>query len=316
MTMTSFVYVSRAVAFAAGCISLYIAFFFTKNDDGKVQNRLVELWVRIELLSERTDRRVIAFFNETASFTNRLIDRLFGPHLFSIRFIVASSVFSMVSLYILTALRFGAASRFVVLFICFAVVVVAKPRAVVIAGVGALSAFLLYWANRGDASSSRNAFVGVSLGLFLDFTFVAISRKILREITVERQLKKISFAMVINFVLGVLLLAPSLFFVSNRLLCWLLYGSQIAQNRVLSKIVWWIIVASATNLFAGLCAFAVFMVAGIALLHQLCWPLGSKMIYVSYERKLVENRKFFFIVGSGLLAYTFHGFSWLSKIPF
>src|SRR5512146_2863543 len=99
--------VSRALAFPIGLSFVYISLFFTKGDDGRLQNWLVDLWVKVEISSTARGAQAVTFFNEVAALLNRVLDRLFGLRLLSLQFVLTSATLSFSSLYFLL----GAANR-------------------------------------------------------------------------------------------------------------------------------------------------------------------------------------------------------------
>src|SRR5262249_43364112 len=205
--------ISRVAAFMVGFALVWISLFFIKDDEGKVQNWLVSLWVRVERLSEERRSRTVAFFNEIATEINSILDKTFGVSLVSVRFVVVSATLSVGSLYLISALRFPKSWLYMLPVSCVSLVLTAvvlkKPTLENEIAAGLLLMAILFMANLGSVRSAEFAFAGTVCGILFDWTFVAISRKLLRKIEAGHGLKQICIALAVSLILGVILLAPS-----------------------------------------------------------------------------------------------------------
>jgi hypothetical protein len=316
------VFLTRVIAFLAGALCLYVS-MFTKDNDGKVQNWLVSLWITVEAHSELRGSRAVALLSGAASKINVVLDRVFGAGLWSLRFIVTSSSLSIASLYLLTSLRFllgkdiPSSARYaeaVLVCLLLANAVIAWPRRSVTLGAGIFAILFLFWTENGQTASFRNAFAGICLGILLDWGFVGISRLTLRKLERGRTLSQTVLPAVLNTILGLILLAPASLFVSYRLWCVLPFTATHLSDTV-GLAEWIVAIASATNLVAGLCALSLLIVVTVALFHRFFWPFVSQMVHVCYERKVIERRMLFFTAGSTHVTYAFGWLSWLVKVP-
>jgi hypothetical protein len=311
------------MAFLIGLSFLYMSLFFTKADDGRVQDWLVELWIKVESISATSMDRVVAFFNAIAAFNEKTLNRIFGVKLFSTRFVLTSICFSIASLYFLSAIRqgehFSGRMFYTALFLVSCLIadaVIKYPRRSVPTVVALLmSPYVIdwLWGPRPLSFVERDlpVYVGLLIGVLLDVGFVAIIRHVIRQQVGEKQLYKLIVTTLLCIVLGVILLAPSWFYLSDIHFLTKFYS----VHSVRYSIGWTAIISSTTNLFAGLCAFSIFIVGFAALLHKLFWPFSANLIHVVYERRLVENRTLLFTAGSMLLTYSFNWFSWLNLLP-
>lgn len=317
--------IGRVVAFPFGASLIYISLFFTKGDDGRVQNWLVDLWIRVE--SDHTEKgvRLIAFFNQTAALVNRALDRVFGFKLFSLRFFVASAALSLCSQYFFDVLRvnehtygrlyygyFFAAAAFI------AVNIIKHPSLrisipLLVLDIALFIQPMFVWKHYYDLPIIWDfvMFVGLGIGILLDAGFVTAIRAILKKQEAERGLGKIIGATALNLCLGVLLLAPSLLYIRDNTPIFELYQ----KHPTSVPLIWSFVVGSTTNLFAVLCAFSLLLVSLVAILHKLLWGAASRLIHVCYERRVVENRILLFTIGAALLSYSTHWFDWLRQIP-
>lgn len=316
---------ARVAAFVAGLILIYISLFFTKNDDGKVQNWLVELWVRVEQVSAEKSRRTIFLLNTIARRLDELLDKIFGPKLLSLRFVGISITLSIASLNVLAIFHTISVNESTITRIAWfvgmasvpawlAAEAATHPRPTVAVLGAAIAIVILYWGNQADPISTRNAFAGTASGVILDCLFVAVSRMILRRLKVEERLQRMISVLFINLLLGLFLLGPSLIYVSSKIRCFVLGCGWIASHPFYFLAAYIFSIASATNLLGGLCTLSIFFVTAVALFHRAVWPIASKLIHVCYERRIVERRMACFSVGAALLGYAFRWLSWIANL--
>jgi hypothetical protein len=316
--------IGRIAAFLIGVVFLYIAVFFTKNDDGRVQNWLVELWVRVENISTNKRRRAVVLFNMIAAAISKLLTNIFGAKLLSPRFAATSVCLSLCSLFLLSTLRLGEhmfgrlwyASSFVIA--CLMTEKAIKSKSLKITS--ATACFLLAWLawqcwfwykNSLSALGNGSVFSGILIGIFLDISFVAIVRKITQQQKEQQSLTKIVAAMTLNLIMGCVLIAPSWLYIIDSTP---FFGSYDAHS-VRFSLEWTVVIASTTNILAVLCAFSMVAVSIAAVAHRFIWSIAARLIHVCYERRVIENRIFLFSLGSMLLSYSINWFSWLHHLP-
>src|SRR6476660_1672441 len=81
-----------------GVFFLYLGLALTETEEGKLQNRLEDLWVRIDDLQSAAISRQAAFLKQLSALSGAGLNKLFGDRLFSKRSIVASLWFSIASM--------------------------------------------------------------------------------------------------------------------------------------------------------------------------------------------------------------------------
>ena len=91
----------RIAAIGLGSVLLYIALFLYETESGNYQNRLEDLWVRIDDLSRTALTRQTAFLKQTLGFLSFGFDSLFGKKLISTRSIAITLSYSVSSLCLL-----------------------------------------------------------------------------------------------------------------------------------------------------------------------------------------------------------------------
>lgn len=317
--------ISRITAFFLGFALLYIAVLFTKADDGRAQNWLVDLWVKVENVSTDKSRRAVALFNTIAATINKLLDSVFGARLLSAQFVLTSACLSICSLFLISTMRLGEhtlgrlwyTGLFIIASLMTSSIIETKSLKVATATVCSLLACVVwqswFWSQGHSLSLLQDTSVigGVAIGILLDAAFVAIIRKIIQQQEEEQSLRKILGTMALSLVIGSALFAPSALFIMDGRPFWGAYEA----HPVSFSLAWTVVIASTTNILAALCAFSMVAVSVAALAHRFIWSIAARLIHVCYERRVVENRFFLFTLGSMLLSYSINWFSWLRNIP-
>ena len=93
-----FILIIRFIALVAGLCCLYLSLFLYENQQGKIQNSLENVWIRIDDLQKNYLARHIAFFRITATLVGSALSRLFGNNLVSIQSIGVCVCFAFASL--------------------------------------------------------------------------------------------------------------------------------------------------------------------------------------------------------------------------
>jgi hypothetical protein len=84
-----------------GILLLYLAFFLGETDEGNLQNRLEELWIRVNDLSKTALSKQAAFLQQVSGLLSFGFDRLFGTRLLSAMAIATSICFSVAGFLLL-----------------------------------------------------------------------------------------------------------------------------------------------------------------------------------------------------------------------
>src|SRR6266403_3251087 len=105
--MPMLVTVLRILAASVGSLALYIRLFMYEDEEGKWQNRIDNLWIGIHDRERTAGSKTSALFNRVSIVVNRLFDRIFGPRLFSLRAVGASTCYSLAGLCFSGFVAFG-----------------------------------------------------------------------------------------------------------------------------------------------------------------------------------------------------------------
>src|SRR6266700_6033802 len=85
------------IAFALLGSGVLLTLFLREDEEGRIQNRLEELWIRIDDAQSAALSRQAAFVAEIARVVTRILDRIFGERLFSAHAASVSAFYGLAS---------------------------------------------------------------------------------------------------------------------------------------------------------------------------------------------------------------------------
>lgn len=88
---------------AVGLILIYVGAFLRESEEGELQNKLEDIWVRIDDAARAAIARHTAFFREIANAMLRPVERLFGPKIATWQAFGVSAMLSLSSLFFLAS---------------------------------------------------------------------------------------------------------------------------------------------------------------------------------------------------------------------
>jgi hypothetical protein len=122
----------RLLSVLGGLILLYSAFFLYEDEHGKIQNRLENIWIRINDYRSAALSKHLGFMRLVSSSTARLLDNVFGKDLISVKFVGVSICFSFASLFLVKLWHKQGIvyenNRFLVVFIVVYLIMATLPR--------------------------------------------------------------------------------------------------------------------------------------------------------------------------------------------
>jgi hypothetical protein len=305
----------RAVAGIIAAIAFYLAFFLYEDEEGELQNRLVSLWVLVQLRSEQTNSITVAVFNKIGEILRRVFVRLFGERLLSFRAAVVSANISASGAMLFVTLVdwptnrnriwYLSATAFLLLA---ATLSVKYPRTfVLLVSCIPLSWMLigrsLYWQMGPEFYVAGP--VGVVLSIGADFLIITVLRRAFGRISEVVSAFKMLLLIVALSLLGILIeaLPPILFALAG-------YrqldpsASDVGLTPIFVSGV--LIVASFMNLTTSLmCFIPVTMLVGLVA-HKMMWPVLGRLINAFARNKIFTNRKLLVSVGTLCLTFAFN----------
>ena len=103
--MTLAIYLLRFVLLTSGLFLIYAALFLYETEHGLLQNKLEDLWIRIDDRQRPFLSRHTVLIKGLATLLISAFNRLFGSRLLSLRAILVSASFSLAPILVLLSLR-------------------------------------------------------------------------------------------------------------------------------------------------------------------------------------------------------------------
>jgi len=283
---------------------MYIAFFQYPGEEGRVQNRIEDIWVTVHDRARETGRVSTALFNRVAAIVQRLFNRMFGTQVFSLHLISVSVNLSLAvplvllglagySLGIQSGVKEVESHGLLYLLAAAATMICAsvaiwRPRIWILI-VAALPPFILLSLAGSsidmtfDTFESTGLWIGASL--VSDLIALAVIKWSLGSIAVDRSLPTI--LMRVLGVTGIVLLviwAPMMY-----------PGAYDLENSVQPAINGMAIFMM--NVSTALYCLIPFSLLVFVLVHRATWPVLSRLLFPIARFELVKNRKAMAVLG-------------------
>lgn len=303
--------VVRIGAGLAGLLLLYAGTFLYEDEQGKIQNKLEEWWVRLRDKENPAISRHAAFMREVARLATQGFNRLLGDKIFSFRALCVSACYSLVSIILFGAVVFGLKSvrdwigvldltilvlgAAILLAIGSLPALVRKRRFAITIILGTvLETFLLVldWVGSGSAAIFL-VFVALAGGLYLtgvfltvcvcfgfvsDVLFIAVTRWLLRWCGDMTRPERIGALICTN--------------------CALAVGLVKGPARLLPALDPWIYMVNSIDILVSI---TFIMLALALLIHRLLWPVTERAIYALQGLGIARRRKLFGTIGIALV---------------
>lgn len=301
-----------------GLLFLYLALFLTETAEGGIQNRLEELWVRVDDLSKTALSKQAALLQQVAELLGDGLDLLFGVKLFSARSSATSINLSLAAMFLflgLFQLHYKSAPLFMRAYpdllvgLVFLVVGLSPVPVRYLAFLVPIAAVgfglyrdwelaLLDW----DVKYLVGEFgpvLGILLGGAASQTlFVAASRWYLRKSAKISSGWRNLTLLLFTSCLALLLVSPVV-----AMFAW--PHAHFAEARALlrNRAVITVFLVGTSNLFTALVPLFFGLLCIVALLHQVLWPALKAPIYSAQRYGLARQPK---LLGAlGVLCLTF-----------
>lgn len=324
--------IARPIEALLGVFCVVTAIMLYPNEEGKIQSKFEDFWVRVDDFKNLALTRHAAFMSEVAKLETRFLDRVFGERLFSIRAIAVSLACSIMSLGIVGLLPHHEAyvgkaydffnPRQSLGLLClgaYGLAVMSLPRRqrtllnVVLFLALVVPGWILIIGNPPSGSSFHSpteyrvesyivyssilSIIGV-LGFACDVVFIAITRKLLRKASETSRSSIILILVLSNVVLAALLVGP--YFI-DRL-------NLFPLNRLHMD---WSPLVALTNMFDAALALLFALLAVLLLIHRAVWPLLTRTLFKMQDIGTKGRRGILAAVGVALLSTSVFG----EKVP-
>lgn len=320
-----------------GVLLVYTVVTMFPDEEGRLQNRIENLWIAIDDRQKSAVGRAIAVLNRAASYVARVYNRILGSRLISVQMIGVSSSSSIAGFFIfaallLLALLYLSLSRHIAVtpqfnaglwligILCFVVGSVALLFAVLPSLIRnwfgravSLAPLLLFTygsvlvvaRQRGAVVSNQlTVLAGLGIGVLTDVFVLAAVRLSVRLIANAEKFIKIVWAVLVQVgVLILIVLVP--FEVSTPLLS--ANKDSLGAKVLLSSMMF--------NFFTmlGISAFLLLLV--VLTVHRALWPMLGRFVYsIARFKPLQNNRMLFAIIGVVLILYGLGVVAWSDVI--
>lgn len=314
-------YLLKACIFLSGLFLVCAPQFLYEDEEGKIQNVLEDLWVKIDDNRNKLLSRHTVFMRVVAETTDSIFNRLFGKKLFSRRalfylsFFSYASLFLSVSLFLLVTKYEGLSLLLILLAISFLYAIVGaihgfirKPFllkvwyvwAFVLFGLPLLSLYRL--ASIGSVDFPISIICAIGLGIISDIFFIALTRRLLRWSAGLQSFYQIATVVFLNCLVAFVLVAGPYFlsiWILRKGLTWSI-GTLMQLDSL--SIAIFIFLMGAANSITALTALFFVVLALIMLMHRLFWPGLERPIYALQRVGIVRRRKLFVIIGVILMS--------------
>jgi hypothetical protein len=315
---------------ALGVLFICAALFLYENEEGQIQNKLEEWWVRLSDREKQSRSRAVAFMQDVADSTGRGFDRLFGKRLLSLRFVFVSITFSLASIFLFAFILWPLAHNpppnvsrqhaflFFVLFAAFGSVpafvdgetlwdrtMLGLWWAIIVFNLLRIARFILFtFSTMGVGRTARG--IGYltlffTSGVLCDLSYIVLTRWILRRISkIDRVHEIILQALVSLLILVTLVWAP------------ISFGARIGRYFPMTGgAVLFSFVLNSVDVIVGLAAL---MLALLLLLHRLVWPTVERPIYAMERFGFIKRKKLLWTAGIVLVLPTYTIFQLLTSL--
>ena len=303
-------------------VVLMCASFLYEDEEGKIQSRVQEWWIKLDDKQSASRSRVAAFMQEVARLTAQGFDSLFGKRLLSLRFIVVSVYLSIASFFLFGLLTFsmirnpGSLTRHGLFLSFLSFLTLASFPALL--GEGrtfgdrlfrgiwwavipvfalSISGFLVFVYKRfGAASTFRGiglALLPFAISFVVDLAYIVLTRWILRRIRGIDRVSEIVLMLTEYFLILAIILVglPDIGLLAAK------YSLRVGGFTILSV---------SFDSIDILVAFSGLLVALVLFFHRLFWPFIQRPLYVIQRFRLIKNKKWLIVTGVILTISPWH----------
>lgn len=329
----------RLLAILIGCLLIYMALFLYEDQQGRVQSRLENFWIKIDDAKKYMLSRHIAFMRAVASLLIAGFDRVFGKRDFSIQSVGVSACYAAAAsdLFIVAVSSSpNAKEQFLPSF--FFVALLGTIPTFIRRSFGIKAWFLVflffafndfilpyfYMSFFADSIQIPDMvllpiliLLCAGLGVVLFTLSIVVMRKSLRRISKSESLVKMAVISMLNCIPVIAL------YIVFQFMVFTLGGYDPGlTTRLFSDIHSYVatfsIVLFFSVLFINVVFFstaAIFIVISVLLLvHRISWPLFDRSVYALQKLEVAKRSKLLGFIGATLIIGAIGGLSWLEKV--
>jgi hypothetical protein len=314
--------IARPIEALLGVFCVVTAIMLYPNEEGKIQSKFEDFWIRVDDFKNLALSRHAAFMTQVARLESRFLDAIFGHKLVSVRSVTVSICCSIVSWYLTSLITqfyvlkqpiTGPSSWMLRIFggcliAALACVLLnhhhlARRITLTLACLfvaGGLTANMLKHPEDATLLASVLA-VSLGLGFVCDVVFIVATRKLIRMAGEMNQSFKVMMVLLLDLCLAVVLVGPLLLVFAQRMRGG--FFSGIGLVTLIYRAYW----VSQTNLLDVFIALIFVALALILLLHRALWPLLTRTLFRMTDIGTKGRRAILTTVGLALLSASVFG---------
>jgi hypothetical protein len=310
--------ISRPIEVLLGLFCVLTAIVLYPDEEGKIQSKFEDVWVRVDDYQILALSRHTAFMTQVAKLETSFLNRVFGTDLISRQALTFSFWFSIVSfVFAGTYLRrlihyqvllppfligfFIGLSLASIAYIFLSDRPVARDMLIwvgwVIAG-GAVFQFLLTSTPTAAESVGTIFFFLLIGGFCFDALFIVFTRQLLELAGGMARSRRVVAILIVDFLLAVALVGPAFFWTNERFIH-LVKGRTIVAASVAT--------VAMSNMFDAALSLLFVLLAVVLLVHRAVWPLLTRTLFRIADIGTKGRRAILTTVGIALLGTSVFG---------
>ncbi len=300
-------FVFQGFAITIGVLSLYLAFFLSKDHEGKSRDRIESLWLKIEDEWD-TGSRFIVFLRTIAQTANTILDGLLGKKLVWHRSFGVSSSFALCGFWIASSILFESDSKSMAVQIFLGILSFACGFAPLLLQRESMTAISLCPCLATPAIALgfsrvpllQSFFIAVALivGLLAGFFLIVVQRARIRRMCASPDLITMLPMLLLQALLPVLLFSVP--FIID------IYLGNATVTTVVE-------ILTCLNFSNELMLLTFFWVLALVILHRLLWPVLGRLVHALGKYRIAHYPVVMAGLGVACLVAAFQGHSWLLR---
>jgi hypothetical protein len=313
--------IARPIEALLGVFCVVTAVLLYPNEDGKIQSKLEDLWVRVDDFERAASSWSAQFMMQVARLETHLFDRVFGSQLFSVHALTVSCSVSLLSAVAVQFIFQNSVfpsetyvqymTRSIVICLLSAIVLIlairfyrSRPRVLGTILVADISAITIWMSFDHSVIEMESKGYGLIFSLALvasficDIGFIALTRQLIRRASESNSFVRVLSAVLLNSLLGLILFVP-IYVVTYAIEKW-------EDTRVIPELYQHLEefcgVLGVFNLVDFTFALIFFALVLLALTHRAVWPLLSRTLFRMTDIGTKGRRAILTTVGFALLA--------------
>jgi hypothetical protein len=318
--------IAKPIEAVLGVFCVLSAIVLYPNEEGKIQSKFEDFWIRVDDFQNLALTRHAAFMTGVAKLETRFLDRVFGNRLISIRALGVSFCFSLSTIalvamfvfYFIIPVRYpeeNISGAFIIslgYLICAVIVGAAciwiqnhnlLRNSILIAALILLLLWMVTFrvgAPGVTGEISMRILLLVLGGFACDVIFITLTRRLLRWAGEMTSSLKVLATVFVNFFLAVLFVSPLLAGVNIRPIGYLRYQISMTISTI-----------AVSNIVDAAVALFYVLLALLLLIHRALWPLLTRTLFRMTDIGTKGRRAILTSVGLALLSASVFG----GKLP-